>query len=155
MRFVMLIVAMQICSRRIRNNRRTLRSLSRTIATPIPTLSKTDAAVFSINHVHHYAVRVIMIAWFSLDVMVYLSTRGLWSRLQSRIITWALSPTHFVHWLELELELDGDGKSTRPDDSDDRAPKRRAPDSLRIEAACHRSWLWFGQLHGNHIYCMM
>jgi hypothetical protein len=46
----------------------------------------------------------------------------------------ALSPTYIP-------ELDEDGKSTRPDDSDDRAPKRRAPkrrapDSLRIEAAC-------------------
>ena len=33
-----------------------------TIAGPIPTLTKTDAAVFRIQHVHHYAVRVIMIS---------------------------------------------------------------------------------------------
>ena len=32
------------------------------IATSIPTLYETDAAAFSIKHVHHYAVRVIMIS---------------------------------------------------------------------------------------------
>ena len=46
--------ALGYCTRRIENNPRI------PLTQHIPTLTKTDAAVFSIKHVHHSAVRVIV-----------------------------------------------------------------------------------------------
>jgi hypothetical protein len=51
-----------------------------TIATTIPTLSMTDAAVFSIKHVHHCAM--------SVRIVKQTTVKKSW--------TWALSPTYFL-----------------------------------------------------------